>query len=406
MNRMQRTILSVCVLATCGFACAGDLPPAFSDIKLDEAMKLVDGTEKVVVIKFTAEWCGPCKAMDKTTWRDDSVVKWVKENGVAIQVDVDKDKKTAEAYNIEAMPTMVMLRGGKELTRTLGYMNPQQTLSWLESAATGKAPPPATDPNVPELLRVVGRLDANIEDKKYAEAIVDVQEIWSEKNAADSMRRVGVAQMLQPQLRALLAASPESRSTIVQIRDGAEQEVQKGVKAKNADVNDWLALNDVLSDDAKSLAWFDKLKEEPGSSELFEPALTLLTPLLARHQRVADLAAAVPNGTEWATMQHDRIARFARARKHNGEEQMRVFEVQGAKLYAGYVAAHKLKDANEFAETMLQLRDTPTMRVALVEESVNTGVTGPGAKLWLDEAAAAGSDVSAVRARMLALQKK
>lgn len=74
-------------------------------------------------------------------------------------------------------------------------------------------------------------------------------------------------------------------------------------------------------------------------------------------------------------------------------------------MFAGFVAAKDVKEANGIAETMLQLRDTPTMRIALVRESLNAGVVGPGAKLWLDEAAKSGQDVTALRSRLAAMPK-
>lgn len=403
-------LLAFAAVAGFVFICAhADLPPAFSDVTLDAAKKQVDGTDKVVVIKFTAEWCPPCKAMDKTTWRDDKVVEWVKSHGVALQVDVDKDQKTAMAYNIEAMPTMVMLRGGKEIARTLGYMNPAQTLSWMELSASGKQPGKADPLDTP-----VGRLVVSFGDamkaKKYADATRIADEIWNDANMSDALRRSGVAARLHPQLAGLLRAAPDAKPHIQAIRDETEKRAETQTPPVVGDVTDWLVLNEILGDDERTLAWFDRAKESDGGRAWIQIGFDQLAPLLARRGKSADLAAALPaDPAEWLQKDYQRASEVAKNDKSADAStaggEMLGFELRGARVYACLVAAKRIKEANEIAEGMLQLRDTPTMRVALVGASVEAGVIGPGINLWLDEAQKSGLDVSGLRKQVEALRK-
>jgi thiol-disulfide isomerase/thioredoxin len=406
---MLRIVICAWVFFVVAF-CHADLPPAFSDVTLDAAKKQVEGSEKVVVIKFTADWCPPCKAMDKTTWRDESVVKWVKDHGVALQVDVDKDQKTAQAYNIEAMPTMVMLRGGKEIARTVGYLKPDQMLSWMEGAATGKAADPTTDPNSTPMLRLMAQFNKGVEEKNHDAAVTAMRDMWGEANAKDSFRRVGLAQMLQANLALLANDSKEGKVAIGELRDRVEKKLKKGTRSGFGDLSDWLVFNTAIGDDERSLEWFDRVKSEDGASATFMETLGVLQPLLARNGRVADLAVAFPNATEALQPRYDTAKKSAKMlmkqSPETAEAQLLAFEYQGAQIYAGYVAAKRIKEANEIAEFLLQLRDTPTMRVQLVRQSVDAGSIGPGATLWLDEAEKAGQDVSDLRSRVTALQPK
>lgn len=391
-----------------------DLPPAFSALTLDAAKKQVDGTDKVVVIKFTAEWCPPCKAMDKTTWRDESVVKWVKDHGVAIQVDVDKERKTMEAYGIQAMPTMVMLRGGKEIGRTLGYMKADQMLSWMEATATGKAPTAATGTKgttgaeLSPAQMLVSGLRKSVADKKYKESVAIVQEIWSEKFVNDPMRLAGLVPQVREELVTILAGAPEAKSAIVSIRDGIEQVKDDGTpKARAGELIDWLGFNSVLGDDARSLAWIDRTKSDENAAALFSIGLAEIAPILIRNGRAAEIAAVAPNATDELQRRYEALAPMAKGlEKTEAARAWSGFETLGGQVFAGFVAAKDIKDANGIAEQMLQLRDTPTMRAALVRESLDAGVVGPGAKLWLDEAAKSGLDVSELRTRLAAMQKK
>lgn len=406
-------VFTIALVGAC--ARAADLPPAFSDVTLDAAKKQVEGSEKVVVIKFTADWCPPCKAMDKTTWRDESVVKWVKEHGVALQVDVDKDQKTAMAYNIEAMPTMVMLRGGKEIARTVGYLKPEQMLSWMEAAATGKAPAPSqmAKPTAPERSAVevlIAQLDENIQDKKYEDAVVTIQELWSDSNARDSMRQIGLAPELRGQLAAAMKGTPRAKGAIGAIRDSIEKQTGERSLEMIGQINDWLAFNGILGDDARSLAWFDRSKPESGGRANIEAAFSEVAPVLLRNGRGAEIAEVFPDASERLQKRYEAIASSVKsmgaADPKQAERVWMGFEALGGQVFAGFVAAKNVKEANMIAEQMLQARDTATMRVALVRESVNAGVVGPGVKLWIDEAANSGEDVSELRARLVALQKK
>ncbi|MBX3388546.1 MAG: thioredoxin family protein [Phycisphaeraceae bacterium] len=411
MNRIVACVLVLFAVAIC----RADLPPAFSDVTLDAAKKQVQGTDKVVVIKFTAEWCPPCKVMDRTTWRDDKVIEWVKSHGVALQVDVDKDQKTAMAYNIEAMPTMVMLRSGKEIARTLGYMDPTQTISWMESAATGKAVTAApakakADPSDTPVLRLMSSLDKSVEEGKFTDALSIVREMFAKENASDPLRQIGLVAEVHPQLQAILKGAPDAKQAFASIRDEIENApVEPPSIASNGPLNDWFAWNSILDDDARSLAWLEHMKGERNGAAWIDVGFAGVAPLLYRHRRAAEIAEVLPGATDALKRRHQQIVPVADGlSKPDPSAAARMwadFETLGAQIFAGNVAAKKIREANEIAETMLQFRDTPTMRVALVQECVETGVLGPGMNLWLDEAQKSGQDVGGLKKQVEALRK-
>lgn len=71
---------------------------------------------KTEVIDFWATWCGPCKLMNPIL---DEVEK---ENpGLTItRIDIDSDKDMVEKYNIQSVPTYIILKDGKEVDRIIG----------------------------------------------------------------------------------------------------------------------------------------------------------------------------------------------------------------------------------------------------------------------------------------------
>uniref|UniRef100_A0A7C9DAE6 Thioredoxin domain-containing protein n=1 Tax=Opuntia streptacantha TaxID=393608 RepID=A0A7C9DAE6_OPUST len=71
---------------------------------------------KLMVIDFSASWCGPCQYMEPIL-KDFSIkygdVEFVK-------IDVDELSDVASEFGVEAMPTFVFMKKGKEVDRLVG----------------------------------------------------------------------------------------------------------------------------------------------------------------------------------------------------------------------------------------------------------------------------------------------
>ena len=85
-----------------------------------------------VVVDFFAEWCGPCKAMAPAL---DQVATEMKGTVKIAKLDVDANPKATQEYGIQAMPTMLVFKGGKIVARKMGALTQKRQLEeWIKSS--------------------------------------------------------------------------------------------------------------------------------------------------------------------------------------------------------------------------------------------------------------------------------
>lgn len=102
---------------------------------LDEAKAIANKTGKKIFVDFMASWCGPCKMLDAQVFSTDDFKKLSK-SFVFLKIDVDEQKDVAQAYNIEAMPTqMVLDKDGGVLGKRVGYSNPADFFTFINGYA-------------------------------------------------------------------------------------------------------------------------------------------------------------------------------------------------------------------------------------------------------------------------------
>ena len=81
-----------------------------------------------VLVDLWAPWCGPCRtvspALERLAHKYAGALKVVK-------VNVDEAPRTAQRFGSRSIPTLVILRDGRELNRTVGAAPEARLDAWI-----------------------------------------------------------------------------------------------------------------------------------------------------------------------------------------------------------------------------------------------------------------------------------
>jgi thiol:disulfide interchange protein DsbD len=88
--------------------------------------------DKPLLVDFAAEWCIPCREMDRTTYVDPKVLREA-ERFRMVKADITEENeqtsRVVESYQVRGVPTVILFsRTGDERHRFVGYVGPEEML--------------------------------------------------------------------------------------------------------------------------------------------------------------------------------------------------------------------------------------------------------------------------------------
>ncbi|MFE7857818.1 thioredoxin family protein [Streptomyces sp. NPDC101209] len=91
----------------------------------------VIGSSLPVLVEFTADWCPPCRQMGPVL---SALAAEEGERLKVVQLDVDTNPETTNAYKVLSMPTFMVFRDGEPVRSMVGARPKRRLLAEIEEA--------------------------------------------------------------------------------------------------------------------------------------------------------------------------------------------------------------------------------------------------------------------------------
>lgn len=412
----------------CALSSSPVLVPApgdpFSELGLEAALEQAKKEQKLVLVDFTASWCGPCKKMEKDTWAAAEVKTWLGANALALQVDVDEEKDVARRFRIEAMPTIVALRDGVEFDRIVGYRDASGFLEWARDVRAGKR---KSDDLLErsKALREGEDVDARYElaqelvsAQQYDEALAHYLWLWPATREVPSYGGVRTSFMLVDMAKLAKKHAPAAKA-FAAIFDELQGKIDAAPEPAFRDWQEWKAFCNYFDGRDRILAWYEKHRDPRGylfperDDPLARDIVSDVYENLIAAGRGKEAVGLYPDAGVEARRMVEHYRQMLSSLPEDEEQRASIEDYTRRKLaqdlsqlYGALRLAEREEEATAAAALLLETIDRPETRLALARAGMYAlQKADPVFERWIDEAEAAGADVGIARRKLAKFER-
>lgn len=84
----------------------------------------------LTLLKFYADWCGPCKAMTPVVEQLDAE----DDNLIVTNINIDDNPQVRADYHIRSIPAFVLLKDRQEVARRTGSATLTELKKWVDES--------------------------------------------------------------------------------------------------------------------------------------------------------------------------------------------------------------------------------------------------------------------------------
>ncbi|MFC9589983.1 thioredoxin [Streptomyces sp. NPDC056944] len=109
--------------------------PWLVDAGDDDFAEVVERASVPVVVDLWAIWCGPCRMVSPAL---EQVARDLAGRIKLVKVDVDKNPRLSRRFDVQAVPTLLVLDKGETIARQAGAAPADVLRAWVEQAMAGR----------------------------------------------------------------------------------------------------------------------------------------------------------------------------------------------------------------------------------------------------------------------------
>lgn len=98
---------------------------AIAEVSDDTFEQEVDKSTLLVLVDFSAEWCGPCKLLVPVL---EEIAAEYEGKLRVIRVDVDNNRNSAARFGVLSVPTLLLMRDGEVKDQIVGNVPKRQLI--------------------------------------------------------------------------------------------------------------------------------------------------------------------------------------------------------------------------------------------------------------------------------------
>ncbi|MFH8753624.1 thioredoxin [Streptomyces rimosus] len=109
--------------------------PWLVDAGDDDFAEIAERASVPVVVDLWATWCGPCRMVSPAL---EQVARDLAGRIKLVKVDVDKNPQISRRFEVQAVPTLLVLNQGEQVARQAGAAPAHVLRAWVEQAMAGR----------------------------------------------------------------------------------------------------------------------------------------------------------------------------------------------------------------------------------------------------------------------------
>lgn len=110
---------------------------SFDKMSFEKAKKEAKKTGKLIFIDAYTDWCGPCKRMAATSFKDPKVGDLYNKSFINLKIEMEKNPEgpeIARLYGVKAYPTLLIVNGNGDLVKqSIGMKTSDQLIALAKS---------------------------------------------------------------------------------------------------------------------------------------------------------------------------------------------------------------------------------------------------------------------------------